>query len=142
MIKICFSLKDRLYAIGVENVSIILKCCGGIIFFKFIYLTLKIEIMTNNLQDSDLQVNKTPDPILGKGAEKYIKDSANIEDLPGDDEDLEIDDDAGDNEDTIEAVDYSQDVFDVETEMANKDVTIVDEDDEDDTINLRDKDPQ
>ena len=47
--------------------------------------------MTNNLQNPDLQTSKTGEGILGEGAEKYIRDTANIEDLPGDDDDLEID---------------------------------------------------
>jgi RNA polymerase primary sigma factor len=85
--------------------------------------------MTNNLQNPDLQTrNTTGEGILGEGAEKYIRDVANIEDLPGDDDDLVIDDD---EDDDIETVDLDEDVDDVETEQANDDVVIDDEEDED-----------
>jgi hypothetical protein len=84
--------------------------------------------MTNNLQNPDPQTSKTGEGILGEGAEKYIRDTANIEDLPGDDDDLEIDDD---DEDDIDDVDFDDDVDDVETELADKDPAIDDEEDED-----------
>ncbi len=85
--------------------------------------------MTNNLQKPDLQTRSTTgEGILGEGAEKYIKDVANIEDLPGDDDDLVIDDD---EDDDIDMVDLDEDVDDVETEQANDDVAIDDEEDED-----------
>ncbi len=69
--------------------------------------------MTNNLQNPDLQ-NRNIDGtgILGEGAEKYIRDTDNIEDLPGDDDDLEIDDE-DDDDDNIETVDFEEDVDDV-----------------------------
>src|SRR5215216_5229329 len=87
--------------------------------------------MTNNLQNPDLRTKRsTGDGILGEGAEKYIRDTANIEDLPGDDDDLIIDDD-DDDDDDIDTVDYDEDVDDVETEMAKDDVAIDDEEDED-----------
>lgn len=83
--------------------------------------------MTNNLQNPDLQTrNTTGDGILGEGAEKYIRDTANIEDLPGDDDDLVIDDDDEDDDDT--EVNFEEDVYDVETEQANAIDTEKDED--------------
>ena len=98
--------------------------------FTSIYLTIKLSIMTNNLQNPDLQTRKTTgEGILGEGAEKYIRDTANIEDLPGDDDDLEIDDD-DDDDDDIDTVDYDEDVDDVETEVA-KDAAVDAEEDED-----------
>src|SRR5687768_3933316 len=87
--------------------------------------------MTNNLQNSDRQTQNTHgEGILGEGAEKYIRDVANIEDLPGDDDDLVIDDDEDDDDD-IETVDFDEDVDDVETELANEDAAVDDEKDED-----------
>lgn len=86
--------------------------------------------MTNNLQNPDLEIRKTNgDSLLGEGAEKYIRDAANIEDLPGDDDDLVADDD--DDDDDIDTVDYDEDVDDVETEKANSDLVVDDEKDED-----------
>lgn len=91
--------------------------------------------MTNNLQNPDLQSQKTTGSgILGEGSEKYIRDVANIEDLPGDDDDLEIDD-ADDDDDDIETVDYDEDVDDVETEMANDDTNLMDDEEDEDYIN-------
>jgi hypothetical protein len=85
--------------------------------------------MTNNLQNPDLQSQKTTGQgVLGEGAEKYIRDVANIEDLPGDDDDLEIDD----ADDDLETVDYEDDVDDVETELAIDDTNIIDDDEDDD----------
>lgn len=85
--------------------------------------------MTNNRQQPDLQSrNTTGDGLLGEGAEKYIRDSANIEDLPGDDDDLEIDDEDDDEDDDLEA-DYDDD--DVETEEVSDGVTATEEEDED-----------
>lgn len=87
--------------------------------------------MTNNLQNPELQTSKTTGrSILGEGAEKYIRDSANIEDLPGDDDDLEIEDEDDDDDEDIDNVDMDEDVDDVETEKANKEVAM-DEEDED-----------
>ena len=86
--------------------------------------------MTNNLQNPDLQTSKTGEGILGEGAEKYIRDTANIEDLPGDDDDLEIEDDDEDDDD-IDDVDFEEDVDDVETEVADTDTAIDVEKDED-----------
>lgn len=86
--------------------------------------------MTNNLQNPDLQTSKTGEGILGEGAEKYIRDTANIEDLPGDDDDLEIDDDEDDDDD-IDDVDFEEDVDDVETGVTDTDKAIDDEEDED-----------
>ena len=86
--------------------------------------------MTNNLQNPDLQTSKTGEGILGEGAEKYIRDTANIEDLPGDDDDLEIDDD-DDDDDDIDEVDFEEDVDDVETEVTDTDKAIDGEKDED-----------
>lgn len=89
--------------------------------------------MTNNLQNPDLQTRKTTgEGILGEGAEKYIRDTANIEDLPGDDDDLVIDDDEDD--DDIETIDFDEDVDDVETEQAEEDV-VTDAEEEEDYIN-------
>ena len=85
--------------------------------------------MTNNLQNPDLQKGKTGEGILGEGAEKYIRDTANIEDLPGDDDDLEIDDE--DDDEDIESVEYDEDVDDVETEAADDNAAIDAEEDED-----------
>lgn len=68
--------------------------------------------------------------ILGEGAEKYLKESANIEDLPGDD-DLEIDDDNDDDDDDIDEVDYEVDEDDMETEATDTDAAIDGEEDED-----------
>ena len=91
--------------------------------------------MTNNLQNPDLQTQKTTgDGVLGEGAEKYIRDVANIEDLPGDDDDLVIDDD-DDDDDDIETVDYDEDVDDVETELANDDTNLTDDEEDEDYIN-------
>ena len=87
--------------------------------------------MTNNLQNPDLQTSKTGEGLLGEGAEKYIRDTANIEDLPGDDDDLEIDDDVDEDDDDIDTVDYDEDVDDVETETANTDAAVDAEEDED-----------
>jgi hypothetical protein len=99
--------------------------------FTCIHLMLKRFKMTNNFQNSDLQAKNTPgEGILGDGAEKYIRDVANIEDLPGDDDDLVIDDDEDDDDD-IETIDFDEDVDDVETELANDDAAIDDEKDED-----------
>src|SRR5688572_5841177 len=87
--------------------------------------------MTNNLQNPDLQTRKTTgEGILGEGAEKYIRDTANIEDLPGDDDDLVIDDDEDDDDD-IDTVDYDEDVDDAETEAADGNAAIDAEEDED-----------
>jgi len=87
--------------------------------------------MTNNLQNPDLQTRKTiGEGILGEGAEKYIRDTANIEDLPGDDDDLVIDDDEEDDDD-IETIDLDEDVDDVETGQTGEDVAIDAEEDED-----------
>jgi hypothetical protein len=105
--------------------------------------------MTNNLQNPDLQAQNTSgNGVLGEGAEKYIRDVANIEDLPGDDDDLEIDDD-DDDDDAIDTVDYEDDVDDVETELANADTNILDDEDDEDFINpddtnrdLKDKGPR
>jgi len=73
--------------------------------------------MRNNLQNSDQPGRKTTgEGLLGEGAEKYIRDSANIVDLPGDDEDLEIDDD----EEEVKTVQYNYDADDIETELADK----------------------
>ena len=86
--------------------------------------------MTNNLQNSDQLTNTPGNQVLGEGAEKYIRDVANIEDLPGDDDDLVIDDDEDDDDD-IETIDLDEDVDDVETELADDDAAIDDEKDED-----------
>ena len=86
--------------------------------------------MTNNLQNPDLPKSKTGEGILGEGAEKYLSDTANIEDLPGDDDDLEIDDDDEDDDD-IASVDYDEDVDDVDTEAADDNAAIDAEEDED-----------
>lgn len=87
--------------------------------------------MTHNLQNPDLQTSKTGNGILGEGAEKYIRDTANIEDLPGDDDDLEIDDDDDEDDDDIDEVDFEEDVDDVETETTDTDAAIDGEEDED-----------
>src|SRR5690606_29126297 len=61
--------------------------------------------------------------ILGGKAEKYIRDSANIEDLPGDDDD-ELDDDE-------DAIDLDEEL-DIETvEIEEDDVELIEEDDDD-----------
>ena len=86
--------------------------------------------MTNNLQNPDLQTSKTTSKgILGQGAEKYIRDTANIEDLPGDDDDLEIDDE---EDDDIDATDNDDEMDDADKiELAKDDAAIDDEEDED-----------
>ena len=57
---------------------------------------------------------------LGEKAEKYIRDSANIEDLPGDDdEDLDDEDDAIDLDEEL----------DIETDEIEEDAVEIDEDD-------------
>jgi hypothetical protein len=92
--------------------------------------------MTNNPQNPDLQTQKTTGKgILGEGSEKYIRDVANIEDLPGDDDDLEIEDVDDDDDNDIEDVDYDEDVDDVETELANDDTNVSDEEEDEDYIN-------
>ena len=88
--------------------------------------------MTNNLQNPDLKTSKTGDGLLGEGAEKYIRDTANIEDLPGDDDDLEINDDDED-EDDIDTVGFDEEE-DVETGPA-KDVAAIDDEEDEDYIN-------
>jgi hypothetical protein len=87
--------------------------------------------MTNNNQNPNLQTSKTGESLLGEGAEKYIRDTANIEDLPGDDDDLEIDEDDDDDVDDIDTVDYEEDVDDAETEAADDNAAIDAEEDED-----------
>ena len=87
--------------------------------------------MTNIDNDKNLHTRSTGDGVLGEGAEKYLRDSANIEDLPGDDDDLEVDDDIDDEVDDLEDVDFDEDVDDVETEKANEDAAIDGEEDED-----------
>lgn len=85
--------------------------------------------MTNKLQNPDLQTRGTTgEGILGAGAEKYIRDSANIEDLPGDDDDLEIEED---DDDDIETVDYDEEVEDAEVEVVKGDAAVDGEKDED-----------
>ena len=92
--------------------------------------------MTNNLQNPDLRAKQTTgEGILGDGAEKYIRDTANIEDLPGDDDDLEIEDDDDDDDDDIETVDYEDDVDDIETENAKEDANLSTEEEDEDYIN-------
>ena len=86
--------------------------------------------MTNNKQNPDLQTSKTGEGLLGEGAEKYIRDTANIEDLPGDDDDLEIEEEEDDDDD-IDTVDYEADVDDAETEAADDNAAIDAEEDED-----------
>lgn len=86
-------------------------------------------IMKDNLQSPDLRTSKTTgEGVLGEGAEKYIRNVADIEDLPGDKEDEEIEED--EDEDDMEEIDYDHDVDDVETERALEDTTD-DEEDED-----------
>ena len=97
--------------------------CGGIIFCNTLF-NHKILDMTNNLQQPN---QNTGDSLLGEGAEKYIRDTANIEDLPGDDDDLEIDDE-DEEDDDIETVESDEDV---ETDLASDDLTAKDEEDED-----------
>lgn len=57
---------------------------------------------------------------LGEKAEKYIRDSANIEDLPGDDDD-ELDDEE-------DAIDLDEEL-DIETDEIEEDAVEIDDDD-------------
>jgi len=69
--------------------------------------------------------------ILGGKAEKYIRDSANIEDLPGDDDD-ELDDDE-DAIDLDEELDIETDEIEEDAvELDEDDVELIEEDDDDD----------
>ena len=90
--------------------------------------------MTNNLQNPDLQANNTTGKgVLPEAAEKYIRDTANIEDLPGDDDD-DLDDedlDEDDDDDDIDTVDYEDDVEDVDMDQGDNDAAIDGEEDED-----------
>lgn len=87
--------------------------------------------MTNNLQNPDLPKSNSGEGILGEGAEKYLRDTANIEDLPGDDDDLEIDDDDQDDDDDIASVDYDEGVDDVDAGAADDNAAVDAEEDED-----------
>lgn len=70
--------------------------------------------------------------LLGGKAEKYIRDSANIEDLPGDDDD-DLDDDEADEIDLNEELEIETDEVDVESiEIDDEDPDdIIEEDDND-----------
>ena len=74
--------------------------------------------------------------LLGGKAEKYIRDSANIEDLPGDDDD-DLDED---DEDTIDL----DEELEIETDVVEEGAVEIDEDDmdlvEDDDDELDDDD--
>ena len=102
---------------------------AGIIFFVTIE-TIKLSIMTQEFQNPELEKKQTTgDSLLGEGAEKYIRDVANVEDLPGDDEDEDIEEDVED--DDIEEVDLDEDVDDLETDAALDEDTSDEEEDED-----------
>lgn len=82
------------------------------------------------LNEEDLSATKHGD-LLGDKVEKYIRDSANIKDLPGDDDDdLEDEDDEIDLDEELEIETDEVDVESIEIDDEDPDDLIEDDDDD------------